>query len=102
MSGPNGMLYGGDEIGALVFDPGHHTLRVGYAQEDTPKAEIPAVVGVGPECTPVVPDPEQKAPDSNITQAGKNTFSHLFMFGFQNITLQIDKHSSPAFYGKYA
>lgn len=40
------MLYGGDEIGALVFDPGHHSLRVGYAQEDTPKAEIPAVVGV--------------------------------------------------------
>ena len=41
------MLYGGDEIGALVFDPGHHSLRVGYAQEDTPKAEIPSVVGVG-------------------------------------------------------
>lgn len=39
------MLYGGDEIGALVIDPGHHSLRVGYAQEDTPKAEIPAVVG---------------------------------------------------------
>lgn len=43
-----GTLYGGDEIGALVFDPGHHSLRVGYAQEDTPKAEIPAVVGVAP------------------------------------------------------
>lgn len=43
-----GMLYGGDEIGALVFDPGHHSLRVGYAQEDAPKAEIPAVVGVAP------------------------------------------------------
>lgn len=42
------MLYGGDEIGALVFDPGHHSLRVGYAQEDAPKAEIPAVVGVAP------------------------------------------------------
>ncbi|XP_037050459.1 actin-like protein 6B [Bradysia coprophila] len=41
----SGMLYGGDEIGALVIDPGHHSLRVGYAQEDTPKAEIPAVVG---------------------------------------------------------
>lgn len=40
------MLYGGDEIGALVFDVGHYSLRVGYAQEDSPKAEIPAVVGV--------------------------------------------------------
>lgn len=40
------MLYGGDEIGALVFDVGHHSFRVGYAQEDTPKAEIPTAVGV--------------------------------------------------------
>lgn len=39
-------LYGGDDIGALVFDVGSQSLRVGYAQEDTPKAEIPAVVGV--------------------------------------------------------
>jgi actin-related protein len=42
-----GMLYGGDEIGALVLDGGHFSLRVGYAQEDTPKAEIPSVVGIG-------------------------------------------------------
>jgi actin-like protein 6B len=68
MSGPNGMLYGGDEIGALVFDPGHFSFRVGYAQEDTPKAEIPAVVGVGPEA-PSIPEPEQK-PDNNVTSSG--------------------------------
>lgn len=42
----SGTLYGGDDIGALVFDVGSQSLRVGYAQEDTPKAEIPAVVGV--------------------------------------------------------
>ncbi len=41
-----GTLYGGDDIGALVFDVGSQSLRVGYAQEDTPKAEIPAVVGI--------------------------------------------------------
>ncbi|XKL61234.1 hypothetical protein PGB90_008291 [Kerria lacca] len=41
-----GTLYGGDDIGAIVFDVGSQSLRVGYAQEDTPKAEIPAVVGV--------------------------------------------------------
>ncbi|KAH9645846.1 hypothetical protein HF086_015303 [Spodoptera exigua] len=68
MSGPNGMLYGGDEIGALVFDPGHHSLRVGYAQEDTPKADIPAVVGVGPATH--IPEPEEKVPDGNVTQSG--------------------------------
>lgn len=60
------MLYGGDEIGALVFDPGHHSLRVGYAQEDTPKAEIPAIVGVAPNDSPNL-DLDDKKPDNNIT-----------------------------------
>lgn len=60
-----GMLYGGDEIGALVFDPGHHSFRVGYAQEDTPKAEIPAVVGVGPDVTTKL-ELEAKT-DNNVT-----------------------------------
>lgn len=60
------MLYGGDEIGALVFDPGHQSLRVGYAQEDTPKSEIPAVVGVGPDNTTPITDLEVR-PDNNIT-----------------------------------
>lgn len=61
------MLYGGDEIGALVFDPGHHSIRVGYAQEDTPKAEIPAVVGEGPEEPDTNMDIDTKT-DNNITQ----------------------------------
>jgi len=61
------MLYGGDEIGALVFDPGHHSLRVGYAQEDTPKTEIPSVVGAGPEVSATNQDGETKH-DNNITQ----------------------------------
>ncbi|CAH0554589.1 unnamed protein product [Brassicogethes aeneus] len=62
----SGMLYGGDEIGALVFDPGHHSLRVGYAQEDTPKAEIPACVGVAPDDSPKL-EPEVKPDDGNVT-----------------------------------
>lgn len=69
------MLYGGDEIGALVFDPGHFSLRVGYAQEDAPKAEIPAVVGVAPgdsdgtAATNVGMDIETKANNNNITSS---------------------------------
>ena len=68
------MLYGGDEIGALVFDLGHHSLRVGYAQEDTPKAEIPAVVGIGEDAngtaTTVEPmDIDDKKPDNNVCQS---------------------------------
>lgn len=68
------MLYGGDEIGALVFDPGHHSLRVGYAQEDAPKAEIPAVVGVAPGDTAATAatnaglDLETKA-NNNVSQS---------------------------------
>ncbi|XP_033255331.1 actin-related protein 4-like isoform X4 [Drosophila miranda] len=66
MNGGN-MLYGGDEIGALVFDPGHHSLRVGYAQEDSPKAEIPSVVGIGASPTPDTNlDPDTKT-DNNVT-----------------------------------
>lgn len=63
----SGMLYGGDEIGALVFDPGHHSLRVGYAQEDTPKAEIPAIVGVADN--PNLNTDEKNPNDSNILQS---------------------------------
>ncbi|XP_033255463.1 actin-like protein 6B isoform X5 [Drosophila miranda] len=66
MNGGN-MLYGGDEIGALVFDPGHHSLRVGYAHEDSPKAEIPSVVGIGASPTPDTNlDPDTKT-DNNVT-----------------------------------
>lgn len=42
----SGGVYGGDEVGALVFDFGHYSIRAGYAGEDTPKADIPTMVGV--------------------------------------------------------
>lgn len=34
------------EGGPLVFDFGHHALKVGYAGEDCPMAQIPSVAGV--------------------------------------------------------
>ena len=42
----SGGVYGGDEVGALVFDPGHYSFRVGYAGEDCPKSEIPSFLGI--------------------------------------------------------
>ena len=45
----SGGVYGGDEVGALVFDPGHFSMRVGYAGEDCPKSEIPSYVGTSPD-----------------------------------------------------
>ncbi|KAF0308053.1 Actin-like protein 6A [Amphibalanus amphitrite] len=47
----SGGVYGGDEVGALVFDLGHYSLRAGYAGEEAPKSEIPATVGVLEEAT---------------------------------------------------
>lgn len=42
----SGGVYGGDEVGALVFDFGAHTCRAGFAGEDTPKADVLTVMGV--------------------------------------------------------
>lgn len=42
----SGGVYGGDEVGAIVLDIGHGSVRFGFAGEDTPKADIPSVVGV--------------------------------------------------------
>lgn len=78
------MLYGGDEIGALVFDIGHYSLRVGYAQEDTPKAEIPAVVGVVEDGNSVATlktdgmEIDEKKPDlTNVSSSTADTKYHI-------------------------
>lgn len=39
--------------GVFVSDPGHFSLRVGFAGEDCPKSEIPSVVGFCEEPEPV-------------------------------------------------
>ena len=33
----SGGVYGGDEVGAVCFDIGSHTVRAGFAGEDAPK-----------------------------------------------------------------
>ena len=33
------VLFVADEVGALVFDFGSHSIRAGYAGEDTPKVQ---------------------------------------------------------------
>uniref|UniRef100_A0AC11E8J2 Actin like 6B n=1 Tax=Ovis aries TaxID=9940 RepID=A0AC11E8J2_SHEEP len=39
----SGGVYGGDEVGALVFDIGSFSVRAGYAGEDCPKVSLPAL-----------------------------------------------------------
>lgn len=34
-----------DELGALVFDVGHHSFRAGWAGEDSPKTDVPTTIG---------------------------------------------------------
>jgi len=41
----SGGVYGGDEVGAIVIDPGSFSTRIGYAGEDSPKFDIPSCVG---------------------------------------------------------
>uniref|UniRef100_A0A2P2I3H1 Actin-like protein 6A n=1 Tax=Hirondellea gigas TaxID=1518452 RepID=A0A2P2I3H1_9CRUS len=41
----SGGVYGGDEVGAIVVDPGSYTIRLGYAGEDSPKFDIPSCIG---------------------------------------------------------
>jgi len=75
----SGGVYGGDEVGAVVFDPGHQSLRVGYAGEDCPKAEIPAMVGQAPDNT----EAENKVkyavdtPHLNFPKAGMEVASYM-------------------------
>uniref|UniRef100_A0A672KTT7 Actin-like protein 6B n=1 Tax=Sinocyclocheilus grahami TaxID=75366 RepID=A0A672KTT7_SINGR len=45
----SGGVYGGDEVGALVFDIGSFSTRAGYAGEDCPKADFPTTIGVNAE-----------------------------------------------------
>ncbi|CAG7734518.1 unnamed protein product [Allacma fusca] len=71
----SGGVYGGDEVGALVFDPGHFAFRAGYAGEDVPKTEIPSMVGSQEELQPS--DAHTNGDDANgngITSELKNTY----------------------------
>jgi actin-related protein 4 len=53
--------YGGDEISALVLDPGTHSTRAGYAGEDAPKAYLPSSYGLRTQ-----PDKQTFYGDSSI------------------------------------
>ncbi|KAI4128999.1 MAG: hypothetical protein LQ338_002466 [Usnochroma carphineum] len=45
---PNAAEYGGDEISALVLDPGYTVVRGGFAGEDVPKSVVPSFYGIIP------------------------------------------------------
>ncbi|KAH0542949.1 NuA4 histone acetyltransferase subunit [Glutinoglossum americanum] len=52
---PGAQEYGGDEISALVLDPGYSSVRAGFAGEDVPKSVVPSHYGtIGPLDSPEV------------------------------------------------
>lgn len=65
----SGGVYGGDEVGALVFDIGHFTFRAGYAGEDSPKADIPTTVGVVEEQIPEPMDVDGNSSANNTSES---------------------------------
>lgn len=42
---PSTAEYGGDEVSALVLDPGYSSTRAGFAGEDAPKSLVPTYYG---------------------------------------------------------
>nr|OQO27219.1 hypothetical protein B0A51_05314 [Rachicladosporium sp. CCFEE 5018] len=42
---PNATEYAGDEVNALILDPGSHSVRAGFAGEDVPKSVVPTSYG---------------------------------------------------------
>ncbi|XP_072255340.1 actin-like protein 6B isoform X1 [Pyxicephalus adspersus] len=62
----SGGVYGGDEVGALVFDIGSYSLRAGYAGEDCPKADFPTTLGVFSPDESVSSDPEKERKLSRV------------------------------------
>ncbi|KXT10747.1 hypothetical protein AC579_6849 [Pseudocercospora musae] len=45
---PGTQEYAGDEISALILDPGSYTTRAGFAGEDTPKSVVPTSYALTP------------------------------------------------------
>ena len=45
MSNPSLQVYGGDEISAVVIDPGSYTTNIGYSGTDCPQVTLPSRYG---------------------------------------------------------
>ncbi|KAI4132485.1 MAG: hypothetical protein LQ347_002566 [Umbilicaria vellea] len=67
---PSNQEYGGDEISALVLDPGYSSVRAGFAGEDVPKSVTPTYYGVlssGPDRKCLFGDQSIYTPAPNIS-----------------------------------
>jgi len=70
----SGGVYGGDEVGALVFDFGSMSTRVGFAGEDCPKGEFSTTIG----CMDVIKE-EKMDIDSNESRSIRDSSKKYFI-----------------------
>lgn len=61
-----------DEVGAIVFDPGHESIRAGFAGEDTPKADVPSFA-----CSESLKEEPMEISGSSATSSRKNRKLYL-------------------------
>ena len=69
-------MYGGDEVSAVVIDLGTHSVKAGYAGQDTPQHVFPSAVG---ECA--------KGGDADMTAEGENASARHFEVDNMGISL---------------
>lgn len=70
-SGNNGTVYGGDEINALVLDPGSYHTRIGYAGDDYPKITTTSYYSVPEDSTDITAPPKRIFGESiNVPRTG--------------------------------
>lgn len=79
-----------DEVGALVFDPGHFSFRAGYAGEDVPKTEVPSMVGIQEE---LAPPPEASGEDSS-GQMGQDVKQMMKKYTIDTTNVCVPKHGT--------
>ncbi|KAG9242516.1 actin family [Calycina marina] len=59
-------VYGGDEVSAIILDPGYSSIRAGFAGEDAPKSFAPSDYGVTTEGTFLFGDDAIHDPNANL------------------------------------
>ena len=63
-------MYGGDEVSAIVLDMGTHSVKAGYAGQDTPQHVFPSSVGTS-----------AKTGDVEMTEGGSSSTRNFYVDG---------------------
>ncbi|KAK4426866.1 Actin-related protein 4 [Sesamum alatum] len=82
------IMYGGDEVSAIVVDLGSHTCKAGYAGEDAPKAVFPSVVGSIDQME--VDDGDNSDKNSGSAPESKSKGKHKLYVGSQDLGFRRD------------